>query len=102
MQTCHVLCINIQRLCLSFIFLFPEDGVETAGLPRPIPISSRLEEAMLTSSFVGGELHSCPPQHTLRHRPPDVLPTCDNGAEDMDNLDDVCIYMKESAESKQI
>jgi hypothetical protein len=49
---------------------------------------------MLTSSFVGGELHSCPPQHTLRHRPPDVLPTCDNGAEDMDNLDDVCICMK--------
>jgi hypothetical protein len=49
---------------------------------------------MLTSSFVGGELHSCPPQHTLRHRPPDILPTCDNGAEDMDNLDDVCICMK--------
>ncbi|XP_021917093.1 ral GTPase-activating protein subunit alpha-1 isoform X3 [Zootermopsis nevadensis] len=70
-----------------------EDGVRTAGLPRPISVSSRLEEAMLTSSFVGGELHSSPPQHTLRHRPPDILPTCDNGAEDMDNLDDLLQYL---------
>jgi hypothetical protein len=79
-----------EKLGLIFL-LFPEDGAGIFGLSRPISVSSKLEEAMLTSSFVGGELHSCPPQHTLRHRPPHILPTCDNGAEDMDNLDDVCI-----------
>lgn len=81
---------NCDRFFFYF-FLFPERGAAITGLPRRISVSSRLEEAMLTSSFVGGELHSCPPQHTLRHRPPDILPTCDNGAEDMDNLDDVCM-----------
>ncbi|PNF30190.1 Ral GTPase-activating protein subunit alpha-2 [Cryptotermes secundus] len=70
-----------------------EDGVGICGSSKPISVSSRLEEAMLTSSFVGGELHSCPPQHTLRHRPPHMLPTCDNGAEDMDNLDDLLQYL---------
>lgn len=32
---------------------------------------------------------SCPPQHTIRHRPPHVLPTVENSAPDLDNLDDV-------------
>ncbi|GFG28404.1 hypothetical protein Cfor_11332, partial [Coptotermes formosanus] len=77
--------------CISC--LFPESGTEITGFSRRVSVSSRLEEAMLTSSFVGGELHSCPPQHTLRHRPPDLLPTCDNGAEDMDNLDDLLQYL---------
>jgi hypothetical protein len=76
---------------IELSFLFPGSGAGITGLLRRVPVSSRLEEAMLTSSFVGGELHNCPPQHTLRHRPPDILPTCDNGAEDMDNLDDVCL-----------
>lgn len=31
------------------------------------------------------------PQHTLRHRPPNELPTYENSAEDLDNLDDVRI-----------
>jgi hypothetical protein len=84
-------CLQKKHKFLLTFCLFPEDGVEIAGMSRPISVSCRLEEAMLTSSFVGGELHSCPPQHTLRHRPPHILPTCDNGAEDMDNLDDVCI-----------
>ena len=84
-------CKKIVNIFFFLIFLLPERGAAITGLPRRISVSSRLEEAMLTSSFVGGELHSCPPQHTLRHRPPDVLPTCDNGAEDMDNLDDVCM-----------
>jgi hypothetical protein len=85
-----VLFTKRQKLWLTFL-LFPEDGVGIFGSSRPISVSSRLEEAMLISSFVGGELHSCPPQHTLRHRPPHILPACDNGAEDMDNLDDVCM-----------
>ncbi|XP_069689068.1 probable Rho GTPase-activating protein CG5521 isoform X3 [Periplaneta americana] len=70
-----------------------DERIESCGIPRPLSVPSRLEEALLTSSFVGGELHSCPPQHTLRHRPPHMLPTCDNGAEDMDNLDDLLQYL---------
>lgn len=33
-----------------------------------------------------------PPMHTLRHRDAQTLPTFENGAPDMDNLDDV-IYI---------
>lgn len=32
---------------------------------------------------------SSPPQHTMRHREPHILPTFSNAASDMDNLDDV-------------
>ena len=35
-------------------------------------------------------VQSCPPRHTMRHQDPNVLPTYENGASDMDNLDDVC------------
>jgi hypothetical protein len=34
-------------------------------------------------------LPNCPPRHTMRHHDPHVLPTYENGASDMDNLDDV-------------
>lgn len=37
---------------------------------------------------------SSPPQHTIRHRPPHVLPTVENSAGDLDNLDDVSDYLK--------
>lgn len=32
---------------------------------------------------------NCPRRHTMRRREPDVLPTFENAADDMDNLDDV-------------
>lgn len=32
----------------------------------------------------------CQIQHTVRHRAADVLPTLENSADDLDNLDDVC------------
>lgn len=48
------------------------------------------EELLMTSTFLGpAGTAASPPQHALRHRPPDVLPTWENAAEDMDNLDDV-------------
>ena len=68
-----------------------EDNGTRMEVRRSHNVSSKLEDTMLISGFLGGELHSCPPQHTMRHRSPEVLPTCDNGAEDMDNLDDVSI-----------
>ncbi|GLH07913.1 Probable Rho GTPase-activating protein CG5521 [Gryllus bimaculatus] len=43
--------------------------------------------SLMASSLLYGSAH-CPPQHTLRHRPPNQLPTWENAAEDMDNLDD--------------
>ncbi|XP_032455562.1 probable Rho GTPase-activating protein CG5521 isoform X2 [Nasonia vitripennis] len=38
-------------------------------------------------------LQSCPPRHTMRHHDPDILPTFENGASDMDNLDDLLQYI---------
>ncbi|XP_012275924.1 ral GTPase-activating protein subunit alpha-1 isoform X2 [Orussus abietinus] len=38
-------------------------------------------------------LQSCLPRHTLRHRDPNVLPTYENAASDMDNLDDLLQYI---------
>lgn len=32
---------------------------------------------------------SCQIEHTLRHRIPNILPTVENSADDLDNLDDV-------------
>lgn len=39
----------------------------------------------MSSSFVV----TSPPRHTLRHRPPGVLPIHEDSADDLDNLDDV-------------
>ncbi|XP_046401703.1 probable Rho GTPase-activating protein CG5521 isoform X2 [Ischnura elegans] len=53
---------------------------------QSLPPSSRLPMATLNGV--------APPQHTLlRHRPPDTLPTWNNAAEDMDNLDDLLQYI---------
>ncbi|XP_058799896.1 probable Rho GTPase-activating protein CG5521 isoform X2 [Phymastichus coffea] len=38
-------------------------------------------------------IQSCPPRHTLRHHDPHILPTFENGASDMDNLDDLLQYI---------
>lgn len=35
---------------------------------------------------------NCQIQHTIRHRAPNVLPTFENSADDLDNLDDVYNY----------
>jgi len=54
------------------------------------------EELMLTSSFVGGNdgIQPSPPRLSIRHRPPNSLPTWEDTAEDMDNLEDVCFKDK--------
>lgn len=43
------------------------------------------DETLMTSSLVV----TSPPRHTLRHRPPGTLPTHEDSADDLDNLDDV-------------
>ena len=48
---------------------------------------NKTEEALLNSCIVGNI-----PQHTLRHRPAHMLPTYENSAEDLDNLDDVSSF----------
>ncbi|KAK3931767.1 Ral GTPase-activating protein subunit alpha-2 [Frankliniella fusca] len=57
--------------------------------PLSVPIQTKMEESILASCLVS---HT-PPQHTLRHRPPHVLPTAQNTAADMDNLDDLLQYI---------
>lgn len=48
-------------------------------------VDSGRDETMMTSSLVV----TSPPRHTLRHRPPGTLPTHEDSADDLDNLDDV-------------
>jgi len=37
---------------------------------------------------------NCQNQHTIRHRAPNVLPTFENSADDLDNLDDVYLMFQ--------
>jgi len=48
---------------------------------------------MLNSYIVGPIV----PQHTLRHRSPNILPTYENSADDLDNLDDLLQYIGQSS-----
>lgn len=51
-------------------------------------------EATAMNSLMSSLCVSALPQHTLRHRAPNVLPTYSNSADDMDNLDDVRMQQK--------
>lgn len=55
-------------------------------------INNKFEENMMNSCIVTGL-----PQHTLRHRPRNELPTFENSAEDLDNLDDLLQYVGETS-----
>ena len=68
-----------QTLSSSSPFGGSNGGLGLTGLQtnaRDDPMTSSL---LLTS----------PPRHTLRHRPPGVLPSFEDSADDLDNLDDV-------------
>ncbi|XP_050708752.1 ral GTPase-activating protein subunit alpha-2-like isoform X3 [Eriocheir sinensis] len=60
------------------------------GVPFNLPpgLDSGRDDTMSSSLVV-----TSPPRHTLRHRPPGVLPTHEDSAEDMDNLDDLLSYI---------
>ena len=60
------------------LFIFLENLYET-------PCS----ELQVGNSILNSVCVTTLPQDTLRHRPPNVLPTFGNSAQDMDNLDDV-------------
>uniref|UniRef100_A0A0A9X1L4 Ral GTPase-activating protein subunit alpha-1 n=3 Tax=Lygus hesperus TaxID=30085 RepID=A0A0A9X1L4_LYGHE len=58
------------------------------------PLSAIIEpDPVLMNSMMNSLCVSSLPQHTLRHRSPNVLPTCSNSADDMDNLDDLLQYI---------
>ncbi|BES90903.1 Rap/ran-GAP [Nesidiocoris tenuis] len=54
-------------------------------------------EATAMNSLMSSLCVSALPQHTLRHRAPNVLPTYSNSADDMDNLDDLLQYIGHSS-----
>nr|XP_046485435.1 probable Rho GTPase-activating protein CG5521 [Neodiprion pinetum] len=57
---------------------------------KPVDWSSKLRREDLSSVLPA---QSSPPQHTMRHREPHILPTFANAASDMDNLDDLLQYI---------
>ena len=77
----------------SILYSLRDDDTLTRRLTSfPLPKRScQREELMLTSSFVGGSggIQPSPPRLSIRHRPPNSLPTWEDTAEDMDNLEDV-------------
>ncbi|XP_066993863.2 probable Rho GTPase-activating protein CG5521 isoform X2 [Anabrus simplex] len=77
----------------SILYCNPEDpqllGQSTGDSSEHVTDSDKQPPAVSMMMDCG----HCPPQHTLRHRPPDVLPTWENAAEDMDNLDDLLQYL---------
>ena len=66
--------------------------------PPPPPLITRTQrEELLTSSFIGGDgtiMQPSPPRLSVRHRPPNSMPKWEDTAEDMDNLEDVHIFLK--------
>ena len=62
---------------------YPGIGVQFSP-PGGMGLLANREDAMSSSLLV-----TSPPRHTLRHRPPGILPTHEDSAEDLDNLDDV-------------
>ncbi|RZF33885.1 hypothetical protein LSTR_LSTR009909 [Laodelphax striatellus] len=73
----------------SILYCTPEQHKQTEENSIVDKVNhQRIEESMLNSCIVTNL-----PQHTLRHRPPHVLPTCENSAEDLDNLDDLLQYI---------
>ncbi|XP_034238105.1 probable Rho GTPase-activating protein CG5521 isoform X3 [Thrips palmi] len=67
----------------------PSSGTVLPRRPLSVPVQAKMDESLLASCLVS---HT-PPQHTLRHRPPHILPTSQNTAADMDNLDDLLQYI---------
>lgn len=63
--------------------------------PAATHSNSQREELLLTSSFVGTipGLQPSPPRLSVRHRLPHSLPKWEDTAEDMDNLDDLLLYI---------
>nr|XP_024218531.1 probable Rho GTPase-activating protein CG5521 [Halyomorpha halys] len=65
-----------------FILSFPESISEHPG-----------SDLLLENSILNPLSVNNLPQDTLRHRPPYILPTFGNSAQDMDNLDDLLQYI---------
>jgi hypothetical protein len=53
---------------------------------NPVQKNNEAEESIVVTYST-----NCQTQHTIRHRAPNVLPTFENSADDLDNLDDVCL-----------
>jgi len=81
----------------SILYSLRDDDTLTRRLTS-FPVAKRncqREELMLTSSFVGGSdgIQPSPPRLSIRHRPPNSLPTWEDTAEDMDNLEDLLLFI---------
>lgn len=76
---------RIKMFYLYLIFVLDDNLFVTS----PIQKNNEAEESIVVTYST-----NCQIQHTIRHRAPDVLPTLDNSADDLDNLDDVCLMLR--------
>jgi len=70
----------------SYLIFVLDDNL---SITSPIQKNNEAEESIVVTYST-----NCQIQHTIRHRAPDVLPTIDNSADDLDNLDDVCLMFR--------
>lgn len=97
---CEMICLSlICCTCMknnSSKYLIMSIFLQSGGLASPSQtggggvgvvgsVDGGRDETLMTSSLVV----TSPPRHTLRHRPPGTLPTHEDSADDLDNLDDV-------------
>lgn len=77
------------------IKLFSFDSVMTISLyvvedeDEKILLLDTKKRSQADDSVFMSYIASSPLQHTIRHRQPHILPTAENSAPDLDNLDDV-------------
>ncbi|XP_046445727.1 ral GTPase-activating protein subunit alpha-1-like isoform X1 [Daphnia pulex] len=83
----------------SILYSLKDDSTLTRPVKPPPPlINTRAfqHEELMTSSFIGGDgaiIQPSPPRLSVRHRPPNSMPRWEDTAEDMDNLEDLLLFI---------
>ena len=83
----------------SILYSLKNDSTLTRQAKPPPPlINTRAfqRDELMTSSFIGGDgavIQPSPPRLSVRHRPPNSMPNWEDTAEDMDNLEDLLLFI---------
>lgn len=84
----------------SILYSLKDDSTLTRSTRPPLPpfFTARpyQREELMISSFIGGDgaiIQPSPPRLSVRHRPPNSMPKWEDTAEDMDNLEDLLLFI---------
>ncbi len=83
----------------SILYSLKNDSTLTRQAKPPPPLINKRafqRDEFMTSSFIGGDgavIQPSPPRLSVRHRPPNSMPNWEDTAEDMDNLEDLLLFI---------